>query len=64
MNTLLVRLWRDERGFTASAELILISTLAILGTIVGLTAYRDSIVQELGDAAMAVGQFNQSYRID
>ena len=65
MNTTLwTRLWRDERGFTASIELVLISTIAVLGMIVGLATYRDQITQELGDAATAVGAINQSYVLD
>ena len=61
---LLILFWRDERGFTASTELVLIGTILIIGMIVGLATYRDQVVQELGDAAMAVSQQNQSYFID
>ena len=60
---LLRQLWNDERGFVSSTELILISTIAVIGLIVGLAVYRDSIVQELGDAGAAVGQLNQSYSL-
>ena len=55
------QLWRDERGFVASADLILISTILLLGVIVGLVTVRDQIVQELGDLGSAVGNLNQSY---
>jgi hypothetical protein len=54
-------LWRDEAGVMNSAELILISTLLIIGTIVGLVAFRDQVVQEFGDLGLAVGKLNQSY---
>ena len=56
------RLFDDERGATASMEMILIGTIVILGMIVGLTTWRDAIVQELGDSAAAVSELNQSYR--
>ena len=60
---ILVSLWRDERGFVASTELILIATIAVIGLIVGLATYRDAIVQEMGDTGAAVGQADQSYSV-
>ncbi len=63
MLTTLKKLWNDERGFVNSMELILIATIAVIGLIVGLVAFRDSVVQELGDSASAVGELNQSYAI-
>jgi len=61
MRTLFAQLLRDDRGFVVSSELILVATIAVIGCLVGLAAYRDSITQELGDAAAAVGALNQSY---
>jgi hypothetical protein len=58
------RLWRDEAAFVASSDLLLISTILVLGVIVGLVTYRDQVVQELGDVAAAVGAINQSYSFD
>jgi len=55
------QLWNDEFGFVASSELLLIATILVLGMVVGLSAIRDSIVQELGDFAAAIGSMNQSY---
>jgi hypothetical protein len=57
-------LWHDEAGVLNSAELILISTLLIIGTIVGLATFRDQVVQEFGDLGLAVGKLNQSYSYD
>jgi hypothetical protein len=54
-------LWQDEAGMINSAELILISTLLIIGSIVGLATFRDQIVQEFGDLGLAVGKLNQGY---
>lgn len=56
-------LWRDERAFVGSAELILIATIACIGLIVGLVTYRDSVVQELGDTGAAINALNQSYAV-
>ena len=61
---LLNALWRDEAGVMNSAELILISTLLIIGSIVGLATFRDQVVQEFGDLGLAVGNINQSYSYD
>ena len=58
---LLKRLWHDQRGFVATTDLILIVTIAVLGTIVGLATLRNSVVQEFGDLATAIGRLNQSY---
>lgn len=58
---LLKRIWRDERAFVASTDLIFIAAIVALGTIVGLTTFRDQVVQEFGDLATAIGRLNQSY---
>lgn len=54
----------DDRGFTASMELVLMATILIIGMIVGLTTWRDTVVQELGDSAAAVSELNQGYSYD
>lgn len=54
-------LWRDDAAFVVSADLILISTILVIGVLVGLVTLRDQVVQELGDLATAVGNLNQSY---
>ncbi len=58
---LVKRLWHDQRGFVATTDLILIVSIAVLGTIVGLATLRNSVVQEFGDLATAIGSLNQSY---
>jgi hypothetical protein len=55
------KLAADEHGFIISAELVLVLTIAVLGMVVGLTAVRDSITEELNDLAHAFGAINQSY---
>ncbi|MEZ6067721.1 MAG: hypothetical protein R3B90_18880 [Planctomycetaceae bacterium] len=51
----------DESGFIVSAELVLVSTLVVLGMIVGLSEIQHSINAELNDVADAIGSINQSY---
>lgn len=62
MTTLILTLWKDEAGFIISAELILISTIAVLAMVVGLAEVSGAINQELEDVASAFGSVNQSYR--
>ena len=52
----------DESGFIVSAEITLIFTLVFCGVAVGTAVIRDSLVQEFGDVAEAIGALNQSYR--
>ncbi|TXT37418.1 MAG: hypothetical protein FD138_662 [Planctomycetota bacterium] len=54
-------LFNDENGFVVSAELILVSTIVVLGLIVGLTEVRQAVSEELEDVAAAIGAMNQSY---
>jgi len=51
----------DEAGFLVSAELVLIFTLVFCAVAVGVSVVRDSLVQELGDVAEAIGALDQSY---
>jgi hypothetical protein len=53
--------WKDQTGFVLTAELVLISTLLVLGLIVGLTAVQSAVVGELNDVGAAIGSLNQSY---
>lgn len=61
MTKLLTALHRDEAGFIVSAELILISTIAVLALIVGLSELSFNINQELEDVGSAFGSVNQSF---
>lgn len=61
MNATVTALWNDEAGFVVSAELILISTIAVLSLIVGLTEISFGVNQELEDVGSAVGSMNQSF---
>lgn len=55
------KLASDEQGFIISAELVLVMTIAVLAMVVGLTAVRDAITEELNDVSHAFGSVNQSY---
>ena len=55
------KLWIDDAGFIVSAELVLVSTILVIGLIVGLTSLRNQVVQELVDVGQAIGSMSQSY---
>jgi hypothetical protein len=61
MKTLLNRFWAEDHGAIISAEVMLVATILVLGTIVGLKSVRDSVVTELADVAQAFANVNQSY---
>jgi len=54
---------RDEAGFIVSAELVLVSTICVLGLVVGLSEVSSGINQELEDVGAAFGSVNQSYSV-
>lgn len=60
---MLKTLWNDEAGVVLSAELVLISTILVLGLVVGLVELQCAIVAELSDLASAFGNLSQSYQI-
>ncbi len=55
------KLWNDQEGFIVSIELILLSTIIVIGLITGMTALRDAVVSELSDVGGAIQDLNQSY---
>ncbi len=55
------RMWRDEAGFVATTDLLLLTTIVVIGMIVGLVVFRNQVVQEFVDMAMAIGRLNHSY---
>lgn len=62
MSHLLNNLYNDERGFIVSGELVLVSTIAVLGLIVGLSEVAGNINAELEDVGSAIGAMNQSFK--
>lgn len=61
MRRCLLALWNDEGGFIITAELVLISTLLVVGLVAGLACLRAALIGELEDVAGAIGSLNQSY---
>ena len=56
-------LLNDEAGFIVSAELVLISTIAVLGLVVGLSEVSININNELEDVGSAFAAMKQDYHV-
>ena len=54
------RIWYDEDG-VLSFEWTLLSVIVVFGIVSGISAARDTIIDELGDMAQAVVGINQSF---
>lgn len=59
--SMFAKLWNDEAGFIVSAELVLVSTITVLGMVVGLSELSHNINQELEDVGSAFASIQQSY---
>lgn len=55
------KLWKDEKGFIVSSELVLLASVILIPLLVGMQTVRDSVVQELGDVGQAIGSVAQTY---
>lgn len=61
MRNIFTRLWADDAGFVVSTELVLASTLLVVGITIGQVTLRDAVISELADTASAINSINQSY---
>ena len=61
MTNIINTLINDEAGFIISAELVLVSTIAVLAMVVGLSEVAINVNNELEDVGSAFGALNQTY---
>ena len=54
-------LWNDQRGTTGLMGLILLTAIVSIGVVVGLSTYRGHVLQQFGDASVALRSLRQSY---
>jgi Flp pilus assembly pilin Flp len=54
MRELFHKLLKDERGIIISSEVVLVGTILVIGSLVGLAALSNAINHELNDVANAV----------
>ena len=59
-----LRWWADESGFMEALNYILITAIVTVGTIAGLTTFRNEIMQGFGDISDAMQTVNQSYTVN
>jgi hypothetical protein len=59
--TTLIALINDEAGVIVSAELVLVSTIAVLAMVVGLSEVAINVNNELEDVGSAFGSINQTF---
>ncbi len=50
-----------KAGFIVSVELLLITTILVIGLIVGLVPVRNAVIAELSDTAAAIDAIEHSY---
>jgi hypothetical protein len=53
MRQLLKKLILDQHGMIVSSEIVLVGTILVLGTIVGLASLSHAVTHELNDVAQA-----------
>jgi len=61
--SLLRRLWLEVDGSVSASELLLLNTILVIGSIVGLATVRDQVVQQFGDLADALQSIDQTYTV-
>lgn len=60
---MLKKFWNDEAGAIISAELAIVLTIVVIGTVTGLSSLRDAVITELADVGQAIAQLDQSYTV-
>ncbi|MGB1261775.1 MAG: hypothetical protein ACPG52_02600 [Cognaticolwellia sp.] len=55
---------KKQGGFVLTSELLLLSTIIVIGLVVGLSTMRDALTAEMEDVAEAIGSLDQSYAFD
>ncbi|MCX7397281.1 MAG: hypothetical protein NT138_06320 [Planctomycetales bacterium] len=56
MRQLLKKLIEDQNGIIISSEIVLVGTILVLGSIVGLASLSSAVTHELNDVAQACDQ--------
>ena len=59
MKQLAKRFWNDEQGAVLSAELVILSTIGVMGISYGVQNLVDSVNAELDDCATAIRSLDQ-----
>ena len=62
MTRFTLQIWREDDG-GLSFEWALVLTLLVIGVVAGLSAARDAVINELGDAAQAMLALDGSFAV-
>jgi hypothetical protein len=60
MRVLLARLWADDRGALLSNEFLLVSSMLVLGLVVGLATLRNALATEFTELSNSILSLNVS----
>ncbi|MDC0662274.1 hypothetical protein [Marinobacter sp. SS21] len=52
---------KKQAGFVMTTELVLLSTVMVIGLVAGMVTMRDSLTAEMEDVAEAIGHLDQTY---
>lgn len=58
----LASLWKDERGFVNTVEMVFIATILVIGLAAGWKTVNQAVNNELEDVANAINSIDQSYK--
>ncbi len=58
---LIQQFWHDDRGAVLTAETVMVGSVAVLGSVVGLNAAASAVNDEMVEIASAIRSFDQSY---
>lgn len=58
---MLLKLYRDDQGAILTSELVLVTTVLLLGSIAGLNELKTAMLSELSGLSRAFGSLDQSY---
>ncbi|WP_148862809.1 hypothetical protein [Marinobacter fonticola] len=52
---------KKQAGFVLTTELVLLSTVMVIGLVAGMVTMRDALTAEMEDVAEAIGHLDQTY---
>lgn len=55
------KLVSKQGGFVLTTELVLLSTVLVIGLVAGMVSMRDALTAEMEDVSEAIGQLDQTY---
>jgi Flp pilus assembly pilin Flp len=63
MRNMMRKLWSDDQGALIATEYLFVTTIIVIGTVVGLTNIRDAVNAELTELGNAILALSEGYTI-